>query len=104
MKAHIRYAPSASNDLAEIKQYITEELANPQAGIDIMRKITKQVSSLQEFPDAGAPLSGLVGIKTNYRFLICENYLTFYKHEEEMVSIIRVLYRKRDYMHVLFEE
>lgn len=104
MKAFLVFVPLALSDLEEIKQYISEELENPQAGSAIVQRIMKRIASLQEFPDAGTTLVDCFGMKTKYRYLVCENYLAIYRHEEKTVTIIRILYRKRDYMNFLFDE
>jgi plasmid stabilization system protein ParE len=36
-----------------------------------------------------------------YRFIPCKNYLVFYRAEEKAVSIIRILYARRDYLGLL---
>lgn len=52
----------------------------------------------------GASLSTVIDIHTDYRVLVCDNYLIFYRYEDEIVYVIRVLYGGRDYMRVLFNE
>ena len=50
----------------------------------------------------GAPLSSIVDIETDYRFLVCGNYTAFYRYDEKFVYVIRVLYSRRDFMKILF--
>ncbi|WP_243149213.1 hypothetical protein [Colidextribacter sp. OB.20] len=45
-KLHI--SDDAQNDLAKIKQYITEELGNPTATLSTMRKITADIRALKQ--------------------------------------------------------
>jgi len=52
----------------------------------------------------GVRLSSIVNIVTEYRYLICANYMAFYRIEGNDVYIIRVLYGRRDYDKVLFDE
>jgi plasmid stabilization system protein ParE len=43
-------------------------------------------------------------MKTDYRYLVCGNYLIFYKIEGDAVSVYRVLNgsSSRDYLPILF--
>jgi addiction module RelE/StbE family toxin len=100
--AKIQISPEAKNDLKEIKMYITAELASPKAAANTISKITKAIRKLKDFPDIGAPLSQIITVQCNYRFLVSGSYLTFYRHERGVVSVIRVIYGKRDYIKVLF--
>ena len=95
-------SPEAGDDLSEIKEYITHELANPTAGINTVAMITKQIRTLREFPDLGAPLSSTIDIDTDYRFLVCGNYTAFYRHVNDVVYVNRILYNRRNFMKILF--
>ncbi len=98
----LQISPKAKNDLVEIKGYISQELCNPQAAISLVSKITKKLRLLSEHPIIGAPLSSVVDIQTDYRFLVCNNYLIFYRYEDEVVFVSRILYGRRNYMRILF--
>lgn len=100
----IRVAPPALKDLQSIKAYICEELCNPQAAASVVGKIVKAYTLLETMPTMGTPLSSIIPIQTDYRFLVSGNYLVFYKADREYVSIYRILYGKRDYLSVLFGE
>jgi len=99
--ARIHISPEAESDLQDIKEYIAVELANPVAAIHTVSTITKGMRRLIAFPDSGAPLSSLVNIQTDYRFVGAGNYLVFYRHEQGDVYIVRVLYNRRDYVRML---
>lgn len=101
MPSNIVYSPLAQNDLDRIFDYISGELANPSAAIDIIDDILDKVELLAAFPDSGTPLSSIYPIATDYRFVISGNYLAFYRHEED-VCVDRVLYAGSDYLKTLF--
>ncbi len=101
--AKILISPEAKHDMLEIKEYITEELGSPIASKSVIDKIMKQISRLSDFPKIGAPLSSVINIETDYRFLGCGNYMVFYRCTDEAVFVDRILYGKRDFMRVLFE-
>ena len=65
-------------------------------------KITRKIRGLSEHPGISASLSSIMDIQTDYRFLVCTNYLILYRYEDEIVFVSRILYGKRDYMHILF--
>jgi toxin ParE1/3/4 len=97
-------SPEVQKDLSEIKEYIVKELDNPTAALRIASKITKHMRELLRFPQTGAPLSSVVQMNTDYRFLVCGNYTVFYRYEDESIFVDRVLYGRRDYMKILFGE
>jgi addiction module RelE/StbE family toxin len=102
--AKLHYSPEAANDLEEIKEYISTELASPVAAVNTVEKITKSIRNLEQFPEIGARLSSVIDIETDYRFLVCENYLAFYRIQTKDVYINRVFYGRRDYLALLFDE
>jgi len=99
-KLHI--SPEAEKDLLEIQEYITEELESPQAANNILKKILKRIRSLEKFSKIGAPLSSIIDFDTDYRYLICENYIAFYYINNQDIYVVRVLYGRRDYIKTLF--
>lgn len=57
---------------------------------------------LADFPLIGTPLSSIYETSEDSRFLVCGNYLAFYRVIENTVLIDRILYGKRDYISILF--
>ncbi len=98
----LKISPEAKNDLAQIKVYISQELCNPKAALNLVSNITKKIRGLSEYPEIGSPLSSILNIQTDYRFLVCANYLIFYRYEDGIVFVSRILYGRRDYMRILF--
>jgi len=98
------YSHESSIDLIEIEKYIREELANPLAAKNTVTRITKKIRQLERFAEIGAPLSSIVGIDTDYRYLVCGSYLAFYHVNGTDVLIERILYGGRDYLSILFDD
>lgn len=94
-------SPKAANDLTEIKDYVCQELGNPQVATNLISKILKKIHGLEEHPMIGAPLTSVIDIQSNYRFLACDNYLIFYRCEDEKIFVLRILYGRRDYIRIL---
>ena len=98
----LRINPEVIEDIAEIKQYIREELCNPTAADRIAKRIVSEYKGLKTSPFIGAPLDSVLEVKTDYRFLVCGNYLIFYKVKDDIISIYRVMNGRRDYCRQLF--
>ena len=92
----------AQNDLLEIKAYIEEDLLNPSAALATVSRITKSLRILQNHAQAGALLSSIADIESDYRFIVSGNYISFYRAYGREVYIDRILYARRDYMRILF--
>lgn len=102
--AEIKFSPKAISDLQQTKAYIAEELCNEQAATGAVASITRRIRMLADFPESGAPLSSIIDIETDYRFLVCGNYMAFYRFENDVVYIVRVLYGRRNFVQILFGE
>ncbi|MCL2662796.1 MAG: type II toxin-antitoxin system RelE/ParE family toxin [Oscillospiraceae bacterium] len=98
----LHYSTESRNDLAKIKEYISVEFDNPTAAARMVAYIVKRIRGLRQFPEMGALLSSIVDVNSNYRYLVCKNYLVFYRIDVSDIYIIRVLYGGRDYISVLF--
>jgi addiction module RelE/StbE family toxin len=96
------YSPEAINDLDEIWIYINNELQNPAAAQKIVSDILDTIEKLQDFSELGPPLSSITDFNSDYRFLVCENYIVFYRVVGLDVHIDRVLYGQRNYISILF--
>ena len=104
--AKILYSPKARRDLEEIGDYISEQLKNPIAAWSIVNAIQDKIDKLADFPQLGTLLSAIyddidVG---DYRFLVCHNYLSFYRVEGSNVHIDRIIYGRRNYISIMFGE
>ena len=99
---NLHLSEEARNDLAEIKAYIEKELLNPFAALATVSKITKDLRILRTYAKAGALLSSIADVESDYRFLVSGNYLSFYRTCGSEVYVDRILYARRDYMRVLF--
>ena len=92
----LRYAPEAANDLEEIRDYIAQELMNPDAAAHTLEEIAKRLRLLCQQPLLGKRL-------TDERFLVCGRYLAFYHVFQDAVLVDRILYNKRNYQALLLE-
>ena len=102
--ANVVYSQKALSDLEEIGDYISMELQNPIAALNTVTKIQDKIDKLAGFPYIGALLSSIFDdIEDNdYRYLVCMNYLAFYRVDGNTVYIDRIIYGRRDYITILF--
>ena len=100
--ARVTVSPAARRDLIGIRDYITDELANPDAAARILKLLRDSIESLQDMPERGKPLDAVLSVHTDYRFLVCENYRIFYLCEGDQVEVVRILHSLQDYMRALF--
>ena len=98
----LHLSPEAIHDLEKIRNYIAEELRNPEAALKTIGNITKRLRTLQTHSQLGASLSSIIHMETDERFLVCGNYLAFYHVIPNVVYVDRVLYNKRNYQSLLF--
>lgn len=97
----VRFTPQAVADLEEIKRYISDDLFNPQAAAELIELVFEKIRTLTSLPQTGARLRSAIPILKTYRFIPCKNYLVFYRTEVKTVSVIRILYARRDYLGLL---
>ena len=100
----LRYAPEAIQDLQETKRYIRKVLGNPKAAARIARNIMDTCSHLKQHPQLGASIQAKTGQPSDIRYLICENHIAFYRIDENIISIARILDGRQDYLRILFDD
>lgn len=103
MKCKLHYSDEVRQDLDEIWEYILIDLCNPSAAENVVGRIMDTVEQLIEFPRKGALLSTITGIISDYRFLVSDSYLIFYRVVSNDVYVDRILYERRDYLRILFD-
>ena len=95
----LRINPIVVEDLKNIKEYIAED--SEEMAIQTIQKIYARFESIQQFPDMGANLAKRVSFRTDYKYVVCGNYVVLYKIGNEYVEIYRVLNRYQDITKIL---
>lgn len=93
----------ARKDLVAIRDYIRDDLSNPDSARSVMANLRQNIEKLAELPERGTPLNTVLTVRTAYRYLICKNYRVFYLINVDTVEVVRVLHNLQDYMKALFE-
>lgn len=104
MKNRIHYSKESCRDMDDIWDYIVSELQNTIAAEQVVNAIMDTVDGLETFAEIGTPLSSIFHIDTDYRILVSGNYLIFYRTQGADVYIDRVIYGRRDYLRILFDD
>lgn len=100
----IKFSNDANHDIHEIGEYYKTEYGSEQLGNKIVEKIARRIRQLELFPESGAPLESIIPLTTDYRYLLCENYLIFYTFSEKVVRIERIIYARKNYLSSLFKQ
>ena len=97
LELHI--TPVAVKDLNKIKQFIADD--SEIVAEKTVQEILKQFELLTLFPNMGSLLEKRVTFRTNYRYLVVENYIVLYKVTKNYVEIYRVINRYQDITKIL---
>jgi len=76
------------------KSILTED--NEEMAVKTIQEIYDRIENIQQFPYMGADLAKRVSFRTDYKYVICGNYVVLYKIGEEYVEIYRVVNRYQD--------
>lgn len=102
-KYSYRFTEKAEQDLDEILRYISVDLVNPTAAQNLGRKVFEKIDVVRAFPDSGAPIDNEFLADKTVRKLSVDNYVIYYKahYKEKTISIIRIVYGKRNLDEIL---
>ena len=94
----LEFLPIAKDDMLEEVRYIANELKSLIAAQNLADDFINAAERLCEFPYANNVFSPIKPLDKEYRRTIVNNYLMFYTVGEETktVTIMRVIYAKRD--------
>ena len=90
----LRINPLVAVDLKVIRNFIAED--NDDKALKTVQEIYRQFESIQQFPYIGTDLSKRVQFKTNYKYVVWNDYIILYKVSKVVVEIYRVVNRYQD--------
>ena len=90
----LRINPLVADDLKIIRNFIAED--NGDKALETVQEIYRQFESIQQFPYIGTDLSKRVQFKTNYKYVVWNDYIILYKVSKVAVEIYRVVNRYQD--------
>jgi len=97
----LKFTPQANADLFDIFEYITNQLDAPVSAVKLIDKIENDCNRLRQFPLSGALPKDDTLIKKGYRIVVVDNFIVFYIVDGTTVKIMRVIYGRRNYEHLL---
>lgn len=86
--------PVVAEDLKIFKKFIAED--NADKSLETVQEIYRQFENIQQFPYIGADLSKHVSFKTDYKYVVWNDYVVLYRVIKEAVEIYRVVNRYQD--------
>jgi plasmid stabilization system protein ParE len=99
IKHTVRLLSTAEQDFNEIIDYIL--LENTSAAISIADKIESNLQFLENNPQLGRIPDDEELLRLGYRYLIVLDYLIFYKIEDTIIIVYRILHGARNYKSLL---
>ncbi len=99
----IEITKPGEKDLYKIGQYIANELLEPAKAAEVVDKIANEIFKLEEMPFRNARVDDDELASQGIRKFIIDNYIIFYviNQENKIVTIVRLLYNRRDWINIL---
>ena len=97
------YSPLALDDLDGIWDHLAVDQGAPSAASAVVGAIMDRVSQLSLFPLSGTPLVTPYTPESQYRYVIAKSHLAFYRVQEGIVYVDRVLHMRRDCVSMLLD-
>jgi len=93
----------AETDLRDIVRYISAQLDAPITAINMLDTIVSAIEGLTYMPGKAPLVADERLASLGYRKLNIKNYIAFFTVDEknQIVNIERILYARRDWMHIL---
>ena len=103
MMYNVRIMKPAQTEMRGIYQYIADDLQNPVAATRRISLIDDAIQSLKESPARFPLVRDDYMASKGYRMIVAKNHLVFFIIREEIktVSVMRVLYGRRDWLRML---
>ena len=96
MSWSIEIADAAYEDLRNIYSYIALELKSPDDARNVIRRILTEIATLDEMPNRFRPYPREPMASKGVRVMDVGNYSVYYLAGEAEVSVVRILYFRRD--------
>jgi len=98
---NIEYSKESREDLIGIKRYIKYNLQEPETAQKLISKIRSEIDNLKSDPQIYAIIDDDFIKKFEIRKLIVNNYIVFYRIRNNNIQIVRIMYGRRNWIHLL---
>lgn len=88
----------ATKEIDEIMEYISCDLCNPQAAINLYNSLYESIETLIKLPHSGEPTDFTVLTVQPVKKVFIKNYTMFYFVDEQSktINVLHIRYSKRD--------
>ena len=100
-KYNIEYSMEAKQDLIDIKRYIKYNLQEPNTAQKLITNIKNEIDSLKDNPEMYSVIDDDIIKRFKIRKLVVDNYIVFYRINDENIQIVRVMYGRRNWIELL---
>lgn len=99
----VRITKQAKEQLAEIVDYISEELCAPQAAMHLLDRLESSISSLTEYPERFQLIDDEPWRSEGIRRIVVNNFLVYYwiNISDRRVHVVAIIYSKRNQLEQL---
>jgi plasmid stabilization system protein ParE len=95
-KYRLRYLPLFEDDLAEARDYIVDNLHNPQAALRLIEETERAILKRAESPQSFAPFPSRRARPHPYYVIHVRNFSVFYVLLDGIMEVRRFIYSRRD--------
>ena len=100
-KYNIEYSMESKQDLIDIKRYIKYNLQEPNTAQKLITKIKREIDNLKDNPEMYSIIDDDIIKRFKIRKLVVDNYIVFYRINDENIQIVRVMYGRRNWITLL---
>lgn len=100
MKYKVKYSKSAIRDLDRVWSEVFEASKNQKITTKYLNDFMNKIEAKADYPKSGSPLYYENGF-TGYYYVVFKAYLAFYRIENNLMLVDRVLLGKSDYIRIL---
>jgi plasmid stabilization system protein ParE len=102
-KYRVDVSKPAENDLRDIVGYISAQLSAPITALKMMEIIEEAIIGLSDQPQRCPCVTDERLSLMGYRKLVIKKYIIFFSvnEKEKVVDVERILYARRDWLHIL---
>lgn len=96
-KYRVEILPTAWEDLKKIEDYYLLQFS-AESAIKVIDHILSSIERLESYPDSGSLTPDRWLNKQGYRMVICERYVSIYRHIGENVFVYHIADTQTEYM------
>ena len=101
IKYQLRYLPIFYEDMAEVVDYISNDLQNPSAAMKLIDLTEQAILKRLDNPLSFQPIRSKRERKHPYYLININNYAVFYVVIDDVMEVRRFLYSRRDIQSII---